>query len=91
METWRICLFYIYGILSKYVSAISIYLYVSFIYWSVFWPWGYLYTFQTFLDGEHIDLLTKETINELLFVAAERITSRYYELAADVVNVVSWW
>lgn len=31
----------------------------------------------------------KETVNQLLFGAAERITSRYYELAADVVNVVS--
>jgi len=66
-------------------------LYVSFICSSVFWPWGYFSTVQTFLDGEHIDLLTKETISQLLLGAAERITSRYYELAADVVNVVSWW
>ncbi|ONK71964.1 uncharacterized protein A4U43_C04F14250 [Asparagus officinalis] len=48
---------------------------------------GILRPLKNFLDGEHIDLVTKETVNQLLFGAAERITSRYYELAADVVNV----
>lgn len=33
--------------------------------------------------------LTKDAQNELLHGATEKITTRYYELASDTVNVVS--
>lgn len=44
---------------------------------------------QTFLDGEQASYLSLEARNELLIGAAERITGRYYELASDLVSVVS--
>ncbi|KAJ8466333.1 hypothetical protein OPV22_028885 [Ensete ventricosum] len=42
---------------------------------------------KAFLDGEHIKLLMKDAQNELLHGVTEKITTRYYELAADTVNV----
>lgn len=46
--------------------------------------------FQAFLDGEQATLyLNKETKEELLLAAVTEITNRYYELAADLVSVVS--
>ncbi|XP_064996363.1 conserved oligomeric Golgi complex subunit 2-like isoform X2 [Musa acuminata AAA Group] len=42
---------------------------------------------EAFLDGEHIKLLMKDARNELLHGVTEKITTRYYELAADTVNV----
>lgn len=42
-----------------------------------------------FLDGERASYLSSEAQNELLLGAAERITGRYYELASDLVSVVS--
>lgn len=45
---------------------------------------------QALLDGERATTyLTRETRNELLYGAATEITVRYYELAADLVSVVS--
>lgn len=42
------------------------------------------------MDGERAKAyLTGETRNELLLGAATEITGRYYELAADLVSVVS--
>lgn len=52
------------------------------------WPWV-SFCIQAFLDGEHIKLLMKDARNELLHGVTEKITTRYYELAADTVNVVS--
>lgn len=48
---------------------------------------GILRPLKAFLEGDRIVLLTKETVNELLLGTTERITNRYYEIAADVVNV----
>lgn len=46
--------------------------------------------FQTFLDGEQATkYLTNDARNSLLLGAATDITTRYYELAADLVSVVS--
>ncbi|KAH0471032.1 hypothetical protein IEQ34_000755 [Dendrobium chrysotoxum] len=42
-----------------------------------------------FLDGDSVVYLNKELLNELLYSTADRITGRYYEMAADVVNLVS--
>lgn len=45
---------------------------------------------QAFLDGERAKrYLVSETRNEILLCAATEITDRYYELAADLVSVVS--
>lgn len=44
---------------------------------------------QAFLDSNSVVYLNKELLNELLYSTAERITGRYYEMAADVVNLVS--
>lgn len=45
--------------------------------------------FQVFLDGERATAyLTGEIRNELVKGAAFAITGHYYELAADLVNVV---
>eukprot|EP00262_Sarcandra_glabra_P009149 TRINITY_DN2317_c0_g1_i1.p1 TRINITY_DN2317_c0_g1~~TRINITY_DN2317_c0_g1_i1.p1 ORF type:complete len:183 (-),score=33.22 TRINITY_DN2317_c0_g1_i1:52-567(-) len=48
---------------------------------------GVLRPLKAFLDGERSAYLAREARNELLFGAAERITGRYYELAADLVSV----
>ncbi|KAF8390622.1 hypothetical protein HHK36_025149 [Tetracentron sinense] len=49
---------------------------------------GVLRPLKAFLDGERAAMyLTKEAKNELLQGAVEEITGRYYELAADLVNV----
>ncbi|XP_077213964.1 oligomeric golgi complex subunit-like protein [Tasmannia lanceolata] len=48
---------------------------------------GVLRPLKAFLDGEHAQYLTREARNELLLGAAERITGRYNEMAADVVNL----
>ncbi|KAF5730942.1 conserved oligomeric Golgi complex subunit 2 isoform X2 [Tripterygium wilfordii] len=49
---------------------------------------GILRPVKAFLDGERATTyLTKETRNEILLGAATDITDRYYELAADLVNV----
>ncbi|KAG0489863.1 hypothetical protein HPP92_006726 [Vanilla planifolia] len=42
---------------------------------------------KTFLDDERVAYLSKELKNELLHSIAERITSRYHEMASDVVNL----
>lgn len=42
------------------------------------------------MEGERATIyLARETRNELLLSAATEITGRYYELAADLVSVVS--
>lgn len=42
------------------------------------------------MDGERATrYLASETRNEILLCAATEITDRYYELAADLVSVVS--
>lgn len=42
------------------------------------------------MDGERATrYLASETRNEILLFAATEITDRYYELAADLVSVVS--
>ncbi|KAJ8748086.1 hypothetical protein K2173_004496 [Erythroxylum novogranatense] len=49
---------------------------------------GVLRPLKVFLDGERaMTYLTKDTRNELLHVATTDITGRYYELAAELVNV----
>lgn len=49
-----------------------------------------MYNSQTFLRGERATkYLTSEIKKELRDSAATEITSRYYELAADLVSVVS--
>ncbi|XP_019708156.1 conserved oligomeric Golgi complex subunit 2 isoform X2 [Elaeis guineensis] len=48
---------------------------------------GILRPLKAFLDGEHVAYLTHNARNELLHGATIRITSRYYELASDLVNV----
>ncbi|OAY80434.1 Conserved oligomeric Golgi complex subunit 2 [Ananas comosus] len=48
---------------------------------------GILRPLKVFLDGERVSYLTKEATNDLLRGATERITSRYYEMASDLVNV----
>ncbi|XP_020580665.1 conserved oligomeric Golgi complex subunit 2 [Phalaenopsis equestris] len=48
---------------------------------------GILWPLKAFLDGDSVVFLTKELLNELLYCIAERITGRYYEMAADVVNL----
>ncbi|XP_072970443.1 conserved oligomeric Golgi complex subunit 2 [Typha angustifolia] len=48
---------------------------------------GILRPLKLFLDGERVSYLSKDATNELLRGSTERITSRYYELAADLVNV----
>ncbi|KAG1363477.1 conserved oligomeric Golgi complex subunit 2 [Cocos nucifera] len=48
---------------------------------------GILRPLKAFLDGEHVACLTHNARNELLHGATKRITSRYYELASDLVNV----
>lgn len=62
--------------------------------------WWTISCFQAFLEGERaMTFLTKETRNELLLGAATNITGSYYELAAELVSVVSiqikvcltWW
>lgn len=46
---------------------------------------------QALLDGDRAaTYLTEETRKELLLGAASEITGRYYELAADLVSVVSY-
>ena len=46
--------------------------------------------FQSFLDGERVTkYLTNDARNNLLLGAATDITCRYYDLAADLVSVVS--
>lgn len=45
---------------------------------------------QTLLEGERaMTYLTPEAKNELLLDAATQITSRYHELAAELISVVS--
>lgn len=45
---------------------------------------------QAFLEGERAMIyLTEETRKDLLLGAATEITGRYYELAAELVSVVS--
>lgn len=48
---------------------------------------GILRPLKAFFDGEHVSYLTNDARNELLHAATKRITSRYYELASDLVNV----
>ncbi|PKA55238.1 hypothetical protein AXF42_Ash003875 [Apostasia shenzhenica] len=48
---------------------------------------GILRPLKAFLDGERLVYLSKKLINELLHSTTERITNRYYEMAADVVNL----
>ncbi|KAL0928501.1 hypothetical protein M5K25_000385 [Dendrobium thyrsiflorum] len=48
---------------------------------------GILRPLKVFLDGDSIVYLNKELLNELLYSTADRITGRYYEMAADVVNL----
>ncbi|XP_058103293.1 conserved oligomeric Golgi complex subunit 2 [Magnolia sinica] len=48
---------------------------------------GVLRPLKVFLEGERAAYLTAEVRNELLHGATERITGRYYELAAELVNV----
>lgn len=48
---------------------------------------GVLRPLKAFLDGERAAYLSVEIRNELLLGAAERITGRYHELAADLVSV----
>ncbi|KAK1318996.1 hypothetical protein QJS10_CPB04g00286 [Acorus calamus] len=48
---------------------------------------GVLRPLKVFLDGERATYLTTEARSKLLLGAAERITNRYYELAADLVSV----
>uniref|UniRef100_A0A2P2KTE7 Conserved oligomeric Golgi complex subunit 2 n=1 Tax=Rhizophora mucronata TaxID=61149 RepID=A0A2P2KTE7_RHIMU len=51
---------------------------------------GVLRPLKTFLDGERaMTYLTKDTRNKLLHGAATEITGHYYELAAELVSVVS--
>uniref|UniRef100_A0A1D1YH47 Conserved oligomeric Golgi complex subunit 2 n=1 Tax=Anthurium amnicola TaxID=1678845 RepID=A0A1D1YH47_9ARAE len=49
---------------------------------------GLLRPVKAFLDGERIVYLTTETRKQLLLSAAERITSRYYDLVAELVDTV---
>lgn len=52
--------------------------------------WRHAYASQAFLGGERATrYLVSETRNEILLCAATEITDRYYELAADLVSVVS--
>ncbi|KAL5973035.1 hypothetical protein ACLOJK_039842 [Asimina triloba] len=48
---------------------------------------GVLRPLKAFLDGERARFLTSDVRNRLLHGAAERITGRYYELAAELVSV----
>ncbi|GLJ13953.1 hypothetical protein SUGI_0223070 [Cryptomeria japonica] len=48
---------------------------------------GALQPLKTFLEGERAIYLTKETRNQILQSAAERITARYNELASELVTV----
>ncbi|PKU79464.1 conserved oligomeric Golgi complex subunit 2 isoform X1 [Dendrobium catenatum] len=48
---------------------------------------GILRPLKVFLDGDSVVYLNKELLNELLYSTADRITGRYYEMAADVVNL----
>lgn len=44
------------------------------------------------MDGERaVTYLISETRNKILLDAVTEITDRYYELAADLVSVVSVW
>ncbi|MQL79813.1 hypothetical protein Taro_012234 [Colocasia esculenta] len=49
---------------------------------------GLLRPVKAFLDGERIAYLTVETRNQFLVSAAERITSRYYDLVSELVDTV---
>ncbi|XP_042426787.1 conserved oligomeric Golgi complex subunit 2-like isoform X2 [Zingiber officinale] len=42
---------------------------------------------KVFFEGELMKFLTKDAQNQLLHGATEKITTRYYELASDTVNV----
>ncbi|KAH0470863.1 hypothetical protein IEQ34_000586 [Dendrobium chrysotoxum] len=48
---------------------------------------GILRPLKVFLDGDSVVYLNKELLNWLLYSTADRITGRYYEMAADVVNL----
>lgn len=49
----------------------------------------FFFFFQAFLDGEQATkYLTSELRKELIQSAANSITHRYYELAADLISVV---
>ncbi|KAH7664109.1 COG complex component COG2 protein [Dioscorea alata] len=48
---------------------------------------GVLRPLKAFIDGDRVSHLTNEARHELLLGIAERITIRYHDFAADVVNV----
>ncbi|KAM0947073.1 hypothetical protein DsansV1_C08g0082281 [Dioscorea sansibarensis] len=48
---------------------------------------GVLRPLKAFIDGDRVTYLTIEARHELLLGIAERITIRYHDFAADVVNV----